>query len=328
MYLMYDVITIGSATFDVFAKTDSELITIKTNNSKEELIAYPSGSKILMKSLNFSVGGGGTNTAVAISKLGLKAAYLGNIGKDDHGRNIIELLKKEGVDFIGTISEDMTNYSVILDSSDEDRTILVYKDASEKLEYANIDKDKLMARWFYFSAIDLKLLEKLSDYAVKKGIKVAFNPSNYLADKGSDYLKKVLRNTELLILNNEEAELLVGKASILILLDRLQKLGPKIVVITQGNKGADVLYSDTVYHSDIFKLKVLETTGAGDAFGSSFLAGFILKNSIEYAIKLGIVNSASVVSKIGPKKGLLNAKEASDLIHKSKIKLKTVNLKK
>jgi ribokinase len=325
---MYDVITIGSATFDVFAKTESELITIKTNNIKEELIAYPSGSKILMKSLNFSIGGGGTNTAVAISRLGLKAAYLGNVGKDEHGRRIIELLKKEEVDFIGTISEDMTNYSVILDSNDDDRTILVYKDASEKLDYKDIDREKLMARWFYFSAIDIKLLEKLSDYAVKKGIKVAFNPSNYLAEKGSERLKKVLKNTDLLILNNEEAELLVGKASILILLHRLQKLGPDIVVITQGSKGADVLYSDTVYQADALKVKVLETTGAGDAFGSSFLAGFILKNSIEYAIKLGIVNSASVVSKIGSKEGLLKAKEASDLIHKSKIKLKTVNLKK
>lgn len=326
--LMYDVITIGSATFDVFAKTDAELITISTPTTKEELIAYPSGSKILMKSLHFSIGGGGTNTAVAASRLGLKAAYLGNIGKDEHGRRVYELLKKEGIDFIGTISEDMTNYSVILDSSDEDRTILVYKDASEKLDFKNIDKERLMARWFYFCAIDIKILEKLSDYAVKNSIKVAFNPSNYLAKKGVKYLEKVLKNTDLLILNNEEAELLIGKAPTPILLDRLQRLGPKTVVITSGKDGAEVLYNDIIYQADALKVKVIETTGAGDAFGASFLSGLLLKNSIEHALKLGVANSASVVSKIGPKNGLLNAKEAERLIAKSRIKIKTVNLKK
>lgn len=325
---MYDIITIGSATFDVFAKTDAELITITANNSKEQLIAYPSGSKILMKSLHFSVGGGGTNTAVAASRLGLKTAYLGNIGKDDHGRQILDLLKKERVDFLGTISEDMTNYSVILDSNDEDRTILVYKDASEKLQWKNIDKERLMAKWFYFCAIDIKILEKLSEYAHKKGIKVAFNPSNYIASKGSEYLKKILKNTDLLILNDEEAALLVGKYPLPIQLSRLQALGPKIVVITLGSLGAEVIYSDIIYGCDAIKVKVHETTGAGDTFGSSFLSGLILKNSVEYGLKLGIANSSSVVSAIGPKKGLLKSSEADNLISKSKIKIKTVNLKR
>ncbi len=325
---MYDIITIGSATFDVFAKTEAELITINNGKSKESLIAYPSGSKILMKSLNFSVGGGGTNTAVAVSRLGLKAGYLGNIGNDDHGRRIIDLLKRENVDFLGTISEDMTNYSVILDSSDDDRTILVYKDASEKLNYAHLDKEKLMSRWFYFCAIDVKLLEKLSDYAVKKGIKVAFNPSNYLASKGSDSLKKILKNTDLLILNDEEARLLIGSAPIPILLHKLNQLGPDMVIITQGKNGVELLHSDIIYQADAVKVKVLETTGAGDAFGASFLSGLLLKNSVEYAIKLGVANSASVVSKVGPKQGLLNANDAHDLIVKSKIKIKNINLKK
>lgn len=324
---MYDIITFGSATFDVFAKTDSELITIKTVKSTEELIAYPSGSKILMKRLEFCVGGGGTNTAVCMSRLGLKTAYVGNIGKDDAGKRVNESLKKDNVDFLGSISEDMTNYSIILDSIGEDRTILVYKDASEKLNFDNIDKEKLMARWFYFSALDIKLLEKLVNFAAKKGIKVAFNPSNYLADKGSEYIQKILEKTEMLILNDEEAKLLVGNGSVPILLDRLKKLGPKIVVLTQGATGADVLYNDVIYHSDVLKVDVVETTGAGDAFGATFLSGMLLKNSVREALKMAVVNSAFVVTKIGPKSGLLTKNELDKILNKSKINVKTLNLK-
>ncbi len=98
---MYDVITVGSATVDVFAHTESELITIKTSHGKEELIAYPSGSKILIDRLEFKIGGGGTNTAVSFSHLGLKTAYLGKIGNDENGEKVLKLLKKEKIDFVG-----------------------------------------------------------------------------------------------------------------------------------------------------------------------------------------------------------------------------------
>ena len=90
---MYDVITVGSNTLDVFAKTDSELIEIKTKNFTEELLAYPLGSKILIKELDFMIGGGGTNTAVAFSRLGLKTGYLGKIGKDENGLKIFNNMK-------------------------------------------------------------------------------------------------------------------------------------------------------------------------------------------------------------------------------------------
>ena len=73
---MYDIITVGSSTVDVFVNTDSELIKIKTAKSEEELIAYPAGTKLIIKDLNFTIGGGGTNTAVAFSRLGFKVGYL------------------------------------------------------------------------------------------------------------------------------------------------------------------------------------------------------------------------------------------------------------
>lgn len=324
---MYDVISVGSACVDVFAKTNHKSIKATFNNHKEEMIGYPSGSKILMKKLDFFVGGGGTNTAVAFSRLGLHTAYLGNIGHDDNGRLVRDLLKKEKIEFIGTISENMTNYSVILDNESDDRAILVYKDASEKLNLNKIDSHKFQAKWVYFCAMELKVLEQFTKEAHKKNINIAFNPSSYLAEKGLSKLKKILERTTMLILNEDEAKLIAGNAPITILLHKLSQTGPKIVVITTGPKGASVYYNDHIYDVDSIKTKVVETTGAGDAFGASFLAGVILQNSIIYGLKLATINATSVIKHVGAKNKLLTLHEADKLLKKHNIKIKTVNLK-
>ena len=98
---MYDVITIGSATVDVFANTDSQLVKLLTQNGEEDFITYPSGSKILIKELNFLIGGGGTNTAASFSNLGLKTAFLGKIGSDENADQVLNSLKEYQVNFIG-----------------------------------------------------------------------------------------------------------------------------------------------------------------------------------------------------------------------------------
>ncbi len=92
---MYDIITVGSSTIDAFAKVDSELVKIKTIHHTEELIAYPSGSKILIKELNFQTGGGGTNSAVALSRLGLKVALIGKLGRGSNSVLILKSLRIE-----------------------------------------------------------------------------------------------------------------------------------------------------------------------------------------------------------------------------------------
>ena len=107
---MYEIITMGSNTVDIFANT--ELKEIKKGGKK--LIAYPVGSKILIKETCFSTGGGGTNTAVSFARLGLKTAYLGKIGSGIFGKKIKEMLKKEKITFIGTTGKGTNNYSIIL----------------------------------------------------------------------------------------------------------------------------------------------------------------------------------------------------------------------
>ncbi len=322
---MYDIITVGSATVDVFANTESKLIKIKTSNSEEELIAYPSGSKILIKELRFTTGGGGTNTAVSLARLGHKVGYLGSLGNDENGRKILDLLKKEKIDFIGKLINDTTGYSIILDSIEHDRTILTYKGANNKLKFSDINLKKVKTKWFYFSSMvseSFKTLEKLAEFAEKNKIKIAFNPSTYLAKKGRDYLKNILTRTDILILNSEEASLLAGKNNVKVMLKALYKLGPEIIVITDGKKAINAYDGKNIYVLIPSKVRVVESTGAGDAFASSFLSGIIKKNDVEFALRLGLVNSESVIMHPGAKNRLLKYNEILKVINKRPAKIK------
>ncbi|MBN1386284.1 carbohydrate kinase family protein [Candidatus Woesearchaeota archaeon] len=324
---MFDVITVGSATVDVFVDTESELIKIRTPKHLEELIAYPSGSKILIRDIIFMTGGGGTNTAVSFARLGLKTAYFGKMGDDDNGKRILTELKKEKIEFVGYVSkkkEDRTAYSIILDSIEHDRTILAYKGCMNSFSMEHTDRKKLKAKWFYFSSLvgdAFKTQEKLAEFAKKNGIKVAFNPSNYQAEKGPLFLSRVLRNTEVLILNDEEAGLLV-RGSIKEMLVKLSRLGPKIVVITKGKKGSEAY--DGKYHYDLKarKIKVVETTGAGDCFASTFIAMLIKGRDVKSAMKLAQINSESVIQYKGAKNNLLSYKKLINSSRKTKISIK------
>ncbi len=329
---MYDVITVGSATIDAFAMTMmADSISIKNPKESEVFISYPAGSKIIINNLDFFTGGGGTNTAVALSRLGLKTAYLGNLGIDENGILVKKLLKKDKVDFIGTETNHKTGYSVVLDSIQTERTILVYKGANDFLKFSSINKKKLNTKWFHFASMmeeSFKTVEKLAEYAEKNNIKILFNPSNYLAEKGYDYLYKILRRTEVLILNDEESILLVREKNVSDRLRILASFGPKYVIITNGSKDLYALHDGIIYIMTPTKLKdIKETTGAGDAFASTFLAGMIKGKPIDICLKMGLINAQNVIKHLGAKNHLLDNKELLKEMKKYKVKILTKKVK-
>ena len=322
---MYDVITVGSATVDVFAKTHfSELIKIIDPKGETDLLAFPSGSKILVDDLEFTTGGGGTNTAVALSRLGHKVGYLGKLGQGTNSDFIHKDLLKEKIDLLCAHGKGNAGYSVILDALDHDRTILAYKGINDELKIDDIPFKKLKTKWFYFSAMmseSFHTLERLAEFAKQHKIKIAFNPSTYLAEKGSRYLKNILNRTDLLVLNKEEAELLVGQDNFEDLLFKLKGLGPKIAAITDGKNTLYVIDDKNIYSAFPPLVKIIDATGAGDAFAASFLCGLLRKNDMEFAIKLGVANAQSVLSHYGAKNILLTYKEATKAIKKLKMKI-------
>lgn len=311
--MKYDIITVGSAVIDAFVDTGIPEIHKK--------MCYNVGTKIAVKDLKFATGGGGTNTAVSFSKLGLKTGYAGKLGKDENGKIILNELKKEKVDFLGVLGKEPTGFSVILDSKEHERTILTYRGANDYLEFSELPLKKLNTNWFYFSSMTgeaHETQEKLAEWARKKGKKIAFNPSSYLTRKGASYLKKILSKVYVLILNDEEARDLIPQGDLFL---ELHKLGPKIVCITYGKNGSKISDGNCIYEIIANKIKVAEKTGAGDAFASGFVSGLIKLNEIAKAAQIGTMNAESVIQIPGAKNGLLNWKKVEEGLRKGKVKV-------
>jgi sugar/nucleoside kinase (ribokinase family) len=314
---MFDVICVGSCTIDCFVKLPVELSKIKK------------GSKVLIDDIHLVTGGGGTNVAVGLSRLGLDTGFIGEVGEDLPAHMIKQDLEREGVRFlVKQHSRHPTAYSIVLESNGKDRSILVYKGASSYLQTAEIPK-KLSTEWFYFASVmgsSFKTMERMAGIAKKKGIKVYFNPSSYMVEQGKKFLEKVLSATTILAMNKEEAQLLLNTktSDTKQLLVGLAKIGPSISIITDGKKGVLVYAGNKFYSGKANNIKVVDTTGAGDAFGAGFLAGVMLEQKskqnknfderIKKAILLGICNAESVIQEIGAKKGLLRKKDAAKLL--------------
>jgi len=296
---MFDVICFGSAVLDIFVDTDIP--------EKGKYISYPVGSKIAVKGMKFSIGGGGTNTAVAFSRLGLKTGYIGKISDDSGGEKILDLLKKENIKFLGDVKKNsVSGYSIVLDSKENNRTILTYKGINKDLKFSEIKKSKIKTKWLYLSSLSGDSFEsqkKIAKDLNSKGVKIAFNPSSYLIKEKN--LKEILKICEVLVLNKDEAKLLTKSKNIL---EGLHKLGPKIVVVTDKNNKIKAYDGRKTYELKPHKIKVVERTGAGDAFASGFVAGQIVGKTIEESLKLGLEESESVIKYFGAKNNLIRRK--------------------
>lgn len=307
---MYDVITIGGASQDMYLKNE----VFKKIKSREFPAGFgqclSAGTKIELENVIFETGGGGTNSAVALSRLGLNCAFLGKIGEDTAGQEIINVLKKENVATHLIVKDEKrkTAFAIIVLDHAEEKTILVFRGAEETLNTSEIDFEKLETKWFYITSLagNLELLEKLISYANTHNIKIALNPGvKELAEK--ETLKSILKRIDILLLNFEEAEEFTGKNKIEEIMPGLIKFS-NMAVITMAAQGAIASDGKNIYEIPTTTAKdIQDTTGAGDAFGSAFLAGMILKDDIRAALQLGIANSRAVLMETGAKNGLLKA---------------------
>lgn len=296
----FDIVTFGSAVIDTFVSTDVG----EKNNSFD----YKFGSKYLVNDLKTDIGGGATNTAVAFSRFGFKTGCVCKIGKDNNGKDILKLLKKEKIKFLGSKSSEKTGNSIILDSKEHNRTILTFKGPGNKIKISELPKFK--TKWLYYSSVlgmSLKTQEQLARKLTNKGTRLAFNPSEYLVKNTN--LTSLLKMTSVLILNKEEAEILCKKHNKKgELLSCLRELGPKIVVVTNKNKLAYAYDGIKKYSIKPNKIKVVERTGAGDAFAAGFVAGVIANKSLQECLTLGLKEGESVIRYFGAKNKLLKLK--------------------
>ncbi|MEK7519545.1 MAG: carbohydrate kinase family protein [Patescibacteria group bacterium] len=310
---MKDVITFGSATQDIYAKSRQFLSVLGKSFKTGEGICLTLGSKIELDDISLTSGGGGTNSAATFANQGLKVAYCGQVGEDCFGNLIFSELKNLKIDteFISKSKNKLTSTSVFLAYPGRDQTALVYRGASDDLDKKDMLWQEIKkTKWFYlapFSGKLSKLTEDLVDFAKKYGIKVAWNPGYNQLKFPQSILERIFKKIDILILNRQEASLLtkISFNKEKDIFRKLYKMTKGIVIMTKGKDGAVVLDSKYLYKIPTLKLKFTDATGAGDAFGSGFVAGIIDKNDIIFAMQLAMANSGFCVSKWGAKTGLL-----------------------
>jgi Sugar kinases, ribokinase family len=246
-----------------------------------------------------------------------------------NGKKILDELKTEGVDFLGIESRDpkeKTGFSIVLDSIERKRTILTYRGANDNLKIEEIDKSKISSGWLYISSMvgqSFAALEKIVEHAANNKINVIFNPNNYLCEKGKDFLGKILSCTDIFILNSEEAGLLTGQEGTEAMLRDLKSSGPEIIIITNGNKPVYLIdKEETLYTLFPLDIEIKEVTGAGDSFASTFLAGMIKTDDINFSLKMAIINSHSVLQYRGAKNILLSYEEILKKLNNTEIIIK------
>ncbi|PIR78301.1 MAG: hypothetical protein COU28_02375 [Candidatus Magasanikbacteria bacterium CG10_big_fil_rev_8_21_14_0_10_36_16] len=322
---MLDLITIGDSTFDTFLILEESQKACSLSKNKK-LLSFNYAEKTPIENTAQSIGGNAANVAVGVKKLGYKTSIVTELGDDINGHIIKEELEKTGVDvsMVKKIKNSTTRYSIVLNYCGE-RTILSYY-AKRNYNLPNLPKTK----WIYYTSLGKsfeKLQDKLEKYLQKnKEVKLAINPGSYQIKNGLEKTKKILPLTDLLVVNKEEAEKLVGKKqNYKELLSSLHQAGAKTVVITDNEKGSYTFDGKKKYFMPAYKVNMIAKTGAGDAYTSAFLSAIMRDKNIPEAMLAGTANASSVIQKFGSQEGLLNKRQLNKLMkEKSEIQPKQI----
>jgi sugar/nucleoside kinase (ribokinase family) len=304
---VFDIISIGAATVDIFVKTDSFTV-------KGESLNIPASTKSEMSEGLLCSGGGATNSSVSLSRLGLKTSCLSLLGNDPLSLYIFNDLGSNRVstELLVHKNQESTDYSVILVANDGSRSIITNRGSThlEIDDFSNWDKLKNTS-WFYITSLEgnLDLLEQIIGFAVEHHIKISLNPGNRELASAARLIP-LLKNVDFLLLNGAESEILTGIAvNEGKYWETILSYGSAITAITNGRLGAYVVNPEQKLFSPIINTTPVDETGAGDSFGSAFVGGLFNHLSLSDSLFWAIKNSASVVSKLGAKQGLLTLVE-------------------
>lgn len=339
----FDVVTVGGAARDItFYTKEGKLVAQMKDPLRQKLLGFEYGAKINIEKSFCTFGGGAANAAVALARLGLRTAAIARVGKDEDGRAVVANLVKQKVEtkFVQIDPAAKTGFSFIVTFGPAvEHTAFLFRGANNnlKLETRNLSArggsafgGKLKTDWFYVASLSGAGWRGVMDAVVsKKEARLAWNPGNKQLAEGLSGLKKYLAKTAILFVNKDEAiELVMSlpkyKKATTAWLNQpknlfgvLEKFCPGILVITDGSRGAHLYLRGKMHHQPSLSKKIVDTTGAGDSFCSSFLAGYIFyRGNVLKSLKLAATNSAYNLTGIGAQEPLLTRKEAEKLMRK------------
>jgi sugar/nucleoside kinase (ribokinase family) len=302
------MLAIGAAVQDVFLSHSDEFKPV-TERPHEAFMHLPMGAKADVNNITFSTGGGATNAAVTFARQGLHAEFIGTIGHDPAGQAVLDDLDNEGVatQHISFSKRYSTGYSVLLLAPNGERTILTYRGASTHYDAKNFDLSKSDADWVYVSSMagSMEALDKIFTQARELGKKIMFNPGKGELSQPQK-LKSLLGDVDILSVNKEEMQTIVEGVELEELVRHAMHYVP-VAIVSDGPNGVLATDGKTIVRGGMYEdVKVIDRTGAGDAFGSGFLSQWATGKGLKQSILFASANSTSVVTQIGAKKGILH----------------------
>lgn len=274
------------------------------------------GEKIDIPETVVTLGGGATNAAATFAKCGYNTIYWGSVGLDVGGEFVGETLIKENIDitYINYDEKKPTGLSVIFLDKKGERTILSSRGAGadfSDLDVKMIDDER--PDWLYMAGLggNFKKIREVVNACQKSGTRIFWNPSGAEIKKAED-LKSLLPKVDVFMANREEVERVWGERDYLKIFRAVS--APEVLIITDGQAGSAARQflpdgGQTFVRAHIYEEKVADRTGAGDAFGSGFLAHFAAHGDLLKALKFASANSARVVRYIGGREWVLDLDE-------------------
>lgn len=310
---MARIVSLGSALQDIYLIDHDDLVATSIGEAAifgKVLVS----SKVDIDRISYEVGGGGVNSSITFARHGHEAIFMGNVSRDPAGAAIVRTLDREGVDnsYVKFLERKTTGTSVVLlDTKSGERTILTCRGASEQFgNFEASDLDLIQPDWLYVTTLrgDMQTLEKFFRHAKELDIKIMFNPGVRELENQKELLK-LLKYVDVLNVNKEEASQLVPGVVLAELLYHLNGYVPT-VIITDGAMGGIAGNGSEIYRFGIYEdVRIKDATGAGDAFGSGFLAALTSGKSFRSALIFASANSTAVVTKIGANRGILTGRE-------------------
>jgi sugar/nucleoside kinase (ribokinase family) len=265
--------------------------------------------------------GNSANAAVSAARLGLHSALSGVVGNDDYGKACMKSLTENGVslDYIETDPKLPTNYHYVLWYGPE-RTILV----NHAPFVRNFSKETKPPKWIYLSSLGENTEEfhhEIAEWLTEHPeTKLAFQPGTFQIKLGVEKINDIYSHADIFFCNVDEAQriLKITELNPKVLMDGLQKLGPKIIILTDGIKGAYAKDENgDMWFMGIYPHTPKERTGAGDAYASTITSLLCMGKSLEEALLWAPINAMSVTQEIGAQKGLLSQEKIEEYLQKA-----------
>jgi ribokinase len=291
----FDVIGFGALNVDTLLKVD------KLAGAEEESF---------IQDCTEACGGSAANTMVGLARLGCKVGFVGKVADDHEGKLQIDCFKTEGVDTDGIIRAKKGKSGVCLGFVDKKgaRALYINSGVNDTIEFrelkpAYVSQTQFLHLSSFVGEKSFRTQKKLMSF-LPDSVKISFDPGSLYAQKGFAAIEPIIQNSTVMMPNAMELELLTGQTEIPKGAAMLIDMGVEIVAVKLGSKGCYVTNGEEKKTIQPFKVPVVDTTGAGDAFNAGFLCGLLHDKTLAECGRLGNYVASRCVMKMGARDGL------------------------